>query len=68
MHMIITELYANSSFFAQGSPDLKAAREVANYLGTIHHEFHFTVQVQLNKSVGGSQIVVLSYMKETKSK
>jgi asparagine synthetase B (glutamine-hydrolysing) len=29
----------------QGSPDLKAAREVADYLGTIHHEFHFTVQV-----------------------
>lgn len=29
----------------QGSPDLKAAREVADYLGTFHHEFHFTVQV-----------------------
>lgn len=29
----------------QGSPDLKAAREVANYLGTLHKEFHFTVQV-----------------------
>ncbi|KAH7690021.1 Asparagine synthase (glutamine-hydrolyzing) protein [Dioscorea alata] len=28
----------------KGSPDLKAAREVADYLGTIHHEFHFTVQ------------------------
>ncbi|KAF3789130.1 Asparagine synthetase glutamine-hydrolyzing [Nymphaea thermarum] len=28
----------------QGSPDLKAAREVADYLGTVHHEFHFTVQ------------------------
>jgi asparagine synthetase B (glutamine-hydrolysing) len=28
----------------QGSPDLKAAREVADYLGTTHHEFHFTVQ------------------------
>ncbi|KAF8679166.1 hypothetical protein HU200_045932 [Digitaria exilis] len=27
-----------------GSPDLKAAREVADYLGTHHHEFHFTVQ------------------------
>lgn len=32
-------------FFVQGSPDLKAAREVANYLGTLHKEFHFTVQV-----------------------
>ncbi|KAK8717320.1 hypothetical protein V6N13_044592 [Hibiscus sabdariffa] len=27
-----------------GSPDLKAAREVADYIGTRHHEFHFTVQ------------------------
>uniref|UniRef100_A0A0D9XVW0 Glutamine amidotransferase type-2 domain-containing protein n=1 Tax=Leersia perrieri TaxID=77586 RepID=A0A0D9XVW0_9ORYZ len=26
------------------SPDLKAAREVAEYLGTTHHEFYFTVQ------------------------
>ncbi|XP_023513031.1 asparagine synthetase [glutamine-hydrolyzing] 1-like [Cucurbita pepo subsp. pepo] len=28
----------------EGSPDLKAAREVADFLGTVHHEFHFTVQ------------------------
>eukprot|EP00253_Pinus_taeda_P024409 PITA_24409 len=28
----------------KGSPDLKAAKEVAEYLGTFHHEFHFTVQ------------------------
>ncbi|KAJ8503814.1 hypothetical protein OPV22_004700 [Ensete ventricosum] len=28
----------------EGSPDLKAAKEVAAYLGTVHHEFHFTVQ------------------------
>jgi asparagine synthase (glutamine-hydrolysing) len=26
------------------SPDLKAAREAAKFLGTIHHEFNFTVQ------------------------
>ncbi|GAM20643.1 hypothetical protein SAMD00019534_038180 [Acytostelium subglobosum LB1] len=26
------------------APDLKAAREVADYLGTVHHEFYFTVQ------------------------
>jgi asparagine synthase (glutamine-hydrolysing) len=26
------------------SPDLKAAREAATFLGTIHHEFNFTVQ------------------------
>ena len=34
--------------FIQGSPDLKAAQEVADYLGTRHHEFHFTVQVILS--------------------
>jgi hypothetical protein len=28
-----------------GSPDLKAAREVAQFLGTDHHELTFTVQV-----------------------
>jgi asparagine synthase (glutamine-hydrolysing) len=27
-----------------GSPDLKAAREVADFLGTVHHEFTFTVE------------------------
>ncbi|KAF8402627.1 hypothetical protein HHK36_010716 [Tetracentron sinense] len=30
--------------FENGSPDLKAAKEVADYLGTVHQEFHFTVQ------------------------
>jgi asparagine synthase (glutamine-hydrolysing) len=28
----------------EGSPDLKASREVADFIGSIHHEFHFTVQ------------------------
>jgi asparagine synthase (glutamine-hydrolysing) len=28
----------------QGAPDLAAASEVAKFLGTVHHEFHFTVQ------------------------
>jgi len=28
----------------EGSPDLKAAREVAKFLGTVHHEFNFTVE------------------------
>ncbi|CAK7330545.1 unnamed protein product [Dovyalis caffra] len=28
----------------ENSPDLKAAREVADYLGTVHHEFHYSVQ------------------------
>uniref|UniRef100_A0A7I4B2P6 Asparagine synthetase domain-containing protein n=1 Tax=Physcomitrium patens TaxID=3218 RepID=A0A7I4B2P6_PHYPA len=32
----------------EGSPDLKAAREVANYLGTVHKEFHFTAQEGLD--------------------
>jgi len=32
----------------EGSPDLKAAREVADYIGTVHKEFHFTVQEGLD--------------------
>ncbi|MFM2292289.1 MAG: hypothetical protein RIS29_2102 [Bacteroidota bacterium] len=31
-----------------GSPDLAAARKVADYIGTIHHEIHFTVQEGLD--------------------
>ncbi|CAH8380921.1 unnamed protein product [Eruca vesicaria subsp. sativa] len=31
------------STFEKGSPDLKAGKEVADYLGTRHHEFHFTI-------------------------
>jgi len=31
-----------------GSPDLAAARLVANHIGTIHHEIHFTVQEGLD--------------------
>lgn len=31
---------------AAGSPDLKAAKKVADFLGTDHHEFTFTVQVR----------------------
>lgn len=34
--------------FNQGSPDLIAAKEVADYLKTRHHEFYFTVQVILD--------------------
>lgn len=30
------------------SPDLKAAREVADYIGTIHHEINYTVQEGLD--------------------
>ncbi len=32
----------------EGSPDLKAAQEVANHIGTVHHEIHFTVQEGLD--------------------
>lgn len=32
----------------KGSPDLQAAHQVANHLGTIHHEIHFTVQEGLD--------------------
>ncbi|KEH34317.1 putative asparagine synthase (glutamine-hydrolyzing) [Medicago truncatula] len=28
----------------KGAPDLKAGREVADFLGTVHHEFQFTIQ------------------------
>ena len=28
----------------EGAPDLKASREVADHIGSVHHEFHFTVQ------------------------
>lgn len=28
----------------KGAPDLKAAKEVADHLDTVHHEIHFTVQ------------------------
>lgn len=39
------DLVLQCSPFLQGSPDLRAAKEVADYLGTVHHELHFTVQV-----------------------
>lgn len=35
---------ATFSIGLKGSPDLINARKVADYLGTEHHEFHFTVQ------------------------
>lgn len=28
----------------EGSPDLAKAKEVADYIGTVHHEIHYTVQ------------------------
>ncbi|TVU27444.1 hypothetical protein EJB05_30055 [Eragrostis curvula] len=38
----------------EGSPDLKAAKEVADYLGTVHTEFHFTVQI---KALGVKMVI-----------
>ena len=32
----------------EGSPDLEAARKVADYIGTIHHEIKFTIQEGLD--------------------
>ncbi|TCV97982.1 asparagine synthase B [Biostraticola tofi] len=32
----------------EGSPDLRAAKDVAKHLGTVHHEIHFTVQEGLD--------------------
>jgi len=32
----------------EGSPDLAAARKVADHIGTIHHEIHFTIQEGLD--------------------
>lgn len=32
----------------KGSPDLKASREVADYIRTVHHELHFTVEEALD--------------------
>lgn len=32
----------------KGSPDLLKAREVAQYIGTVHHEIHYTVQEGLD--------------------
>jgi asparagine synthase (glutamine-hydrolysing) len=32
----------------KGAPDLAAARKVADYIGTIHHEIHYTIQEGLD--------------------
>lgn len=32
----------------EGAPDLKKARVVADYLGTVHHEIHYTIQEGLD--------------------
>jgi asparagine synthase (glutamine-hydrolysing) len=49
-HSTITALPELHSFSIGlvGSPDTIAAKKVANYLGTIHHEFNFTLQEGLD--------------------
>ncbi|MDR3272139.1 MAG: asparagine synthase B [Flavobacteriaceae bacterium] len=32
----------------KGAPDLLAARKVADYIGTVHHEIHFTIEEALD--------------------
>ncbi|WP_165020586.1 MULTISPECIES: asparagine synthase B [unclassified Dysgonomonas] len=32
----------------KGAPDLEAAKKVAEYIGTVHHEIHFTVEEALD--------------------
>lgn len=32
----------------EGAPDLRAARDVADMIGTVHHEIHFTIQEGLD--------------------
>ncbi len=32
----------------EGSPDLEAAQKVADHIGTVHHEIHFTIQEGLD--------------------
>lgn len=41
---LITKKLSTFCIGLDGSPDLKASREVADFLGTKHHEFTFTVE------------------------
>lgn len=52
-HASHSEKWASSSWWPRvhtfsiglkGAPDLEAAKQVADFLGTIHHEFHFTLE------------------------
>uniref|UniRef100_A0A7E4W1J5 Asparagine synthetase [glutamine-hydrolyzing] n=1 Tax=Panagrellus redivivus TaxID=6233 RepID=A0A7E4W1J5_PANRE len=44
MHQIGCQLHSFSIGLDEHAPDLIAARQVADFLGTIHHEVHFTVE------------------------
>ena len=44
-------MVASASFlcyWSGGSPDLAKAREVADFIGTVHHEIHYTIQEGLD--------------------
>jgi len=43
-----TEKVHSFSIGIRGAPDLKAAKKVADHLGTIHHEIHFTPEEALD--------------------
>ena len=45
----------------QGSPDLKAAREVADYIGTVHGEFHFIVQVAYLSRLSSTLVCTITF-------
>ena len=45
MHGGLNSLFRHRS---KGAPDLIKAREVAEYIGTVHHEINYTVQEGLD--------------------
>lgn len=47
-----SERFHSFSIGLPGSPDLVAARQTAEFLGTIHHEIHFTVDEALGEVPG----------------
>jgi len=47
-HLEWSEKIHSFSIGIEGAPDLIAAKKVADHLGTVHHEFHFTPQEALD--------------------
>ena len=43
----------------EGAPDLPYAKKVADFIGSIHHEFHFTVQQGLDALKGNPLSIIL---------
>ena len=44
----------------EGSPDLIAAQKAADYIGTVHHEVHFTIQEALDALRDGQKAAIRS--------